>query len=186
MTHPFRTAAALFMLPVIILFSSCSRSSKPVVPGAELLGSLGLTPLSGGREVPDIQFLNAEGTETLRLSDFRESVVLLNFWASWCPPCRAEMPGMERLAEALADLDFVMLPVNVEEDMDLVAAFVKEFELEFPVYLDPDGQAAREIAVPALPTTLLIDRDGQALAYVTGALEWDTAEMIAMFSGWAR
>jgi thiol-disulfide isomerase/thioredoxin len=176
------------LLPVFLAFllSACSNSNRPVVPDAELLEKLGFTPLDEDRQIPDISFLNLENSQSERLQDFRGSVVLLNFWASWCPPCRAEMPSMEKLHSELKGSDFVMISVNVQEEVTLINAFLREYELDFPIYMDPDGSAAREIGVAGLPTSILIDRKGRAVAVVTGTLEWDSEAMLGIMKNWTR
>jgi thiol-disulfide isomerase/thioredoxin len=175
-----RYAKSLLPVFLALVLSACSNSNRTVVPGEESLVKLGLTPLDDERQIPDISFLNLENNQSVRLQDFRGSVVLLNFWASWCPPCRAEMPSMERLNSELKGSDFVMVAVNVQEDPSLIKSFLREYELDFPIYMDPDGSAAREIGVTGLPTSILIDRKGRAFAVVTGALEWDSEAMLGM------
>lgn len=96
------------------------------------------------------------------------------------------MPAMERLADELSGGNFEMIPINVQEPVDLVKSFVKEFEIGFTVYLDPDADAARAVGVSGLPTSILIDRDGTAVAVVTGAIEWDSEEMVSMMKKWVR
>ncbi|MCK5250485.1 MAG: TlpA family protein disulfide reductase [Spirochaetaceae bacterium] len=168
---------------ILLVFTTCSRTSGP--PDSEILRDLGFRPIPEGSEFPDISFTDT-GNQTHSLGEFKGSVILLNFWASWCPPCRAEMPSMGHLAEELKNSDFVMIPVNVQEPLELVESFVTEFEIGFPVYLDINADAARAIGVSGLPTSILIDRDGSAVAVVTGAIEWDDDELISMMRGWTR
>jgi len=172
-------------LLVVTILLSCGYAPKPVVPSAETLRELGFTPLTNDKLIPNINFQDLENERTLTLEEFRGSVVLLNFWASWCPPCRAEIPSMENLAEALEDSEFSIIPIDVMEETTLIKAFLKEYKVDFPVYLDPEGVAAQEIGISSLPTSILIDREGRALAVVAGALEWDSEEMIAMMKNWA-
>ena len=181
-----RYARSLLPVFLALVLSACSNSNRTVVPGEELLVNLGLTPLDDERQIPDISFLNLENSHSARLQDFRGSVVLLNFWASWCPPCRAEMPSMERLNSELKGSDFIMVAVNVQEEASLIKSFLREYELDFPIYMDPDGSAAREIGVTGLPTSILIDRKGRAFAVVTGALEWDGEAMLGMMKDFTR
>lgn len=166
----------------IAMFASCT-SPKP--PSADTLKELGMQPIPGDREVPNFRFTALDGTP-MSLEDYRGSVVLLNFWASWCPPCRAEMPSMGRLAEELKAGDFTMIPINVQEPPALVRAFIEEYEVDFPVYLDEKAEAARSMGVNGLPTSVLIDRNGKAVALAVGALEWDDQAIVDMFKGWVR
>ncbi len=171
-------------LPIILLFlSSCSNQAA--IPDNDILISLGFRPIPEGSDFPDISFSDTEN-RIHSLSEYKGSVILLNFWASWCPPCRGEMPAMENLADELKDTEFVMLPINVQESADMVESFTKEFDIGFPVYLDIKAEAAKAVGVTGLPTSILIDRDGKAIAVVTGALEWDSDEIISMMKNWTR
>jgi peroxiredoxin len=116
---------------------------------------------------------SAEG-RSLSLTDSRGSVVLLNFWATWCPPCREEMPSMERLYQRYRDRGFTVLAVSIDRNVAAVAPFVKEFQLTFPIGLDPESAVTRLYRVRALPTTVLIDRSGQVVAGAAGARTWDS------------
>jgi peroxiredoxin len=93
---------------------------------------------------------------------------------------------MGRLAKELKGGDFIMIPINVQEPPALVRAFIEEYEVDFPVYLDEQAEAARAMGVNGLPTTVLIDRNGNATALAVGALEWDDEAVIDMFKDWAR
>ena len=104
------------------------------------------------------------------LAAFKGKVVLVNFWATWCPPCRREFPSMERLRRKLAAEDFVVLGVDVGEDPDTISAFVSTLDLqpEFPIVLDRDSTALSAWPVRGLPTTFIVDRQGRL---VEGKLE---------------
>jgi len=154
-------------------------------PDAEVFRELGLYPITGNQLFPDILFVDQDG-RNLRLSDFKGSVVLLNFWASWCPSCRAEMPSMERLFEELENSDFAMVPINVQESSELVEAFLEEYEIDFPVYYDLAGNAAREVGVMGLPTSVLIDREGFIKAAVAGGFDWNSKNLVSMMRRWTR
>lgn len=174
---------ALFLLFFSLFIVGCSPAAAR--PGDQTLEALGFRVIPPDAEFPDIQFADIDGGSQ-KISDYQGSVILLNFWASWCPPCRAEMPAMEKLASELDGNDFVMIPINVQEPVDLVQSFVKEFDIGFPVYMDINADAAKEVGVSGLPTSILIDREGNAIAVVTGAIEWDSLEMIEMMQDWTR
>ncbi len=119
--------------------------------------------------------------ESHSLEDYRGKVVFLNFWATWCPPCRAEMPSMERLYQDMEGQNFMMLAVNLQEDRKKVADFVQTEGYSFPVLLDQTGMVGgREYGVQAIPTTYLIDADGTILGRVSGTREWDTPQMASL------
>ncbi len=116
---------------------------------------------TAARQAPDFVLQTADGA-TVRLSDLRGKVVLLNFWATWCPPCKAEMPDLNALHEEHgATRDFMVLGINMEESAAEVAAFAGPRKLTFPLLLDPDGTVSSGLyAIRSLPTSLIIDREG--------------------------
>ncbi len=113
------------------------------------------------------------------MSDLRGKVVLLNFWATWCPPCKAEMPDLEALyREYGAAHDFVVVGVNLQEDGAVVEKFARQAGLSFPILLDTDGEVSGQAyAVRSLPMSLIIDRDGYIRDAWTGQLS--SAEMLS-------
>lgn len=108
-----------------------------------------------------------------QLSDYRDKVVLVNFWATWCPPCREEMPSMQRLKEKMAGRPFVMLGVNSGEPLGDVEEFLRTVKVDFHILLDTDSAATRRWKVFGLPTSFLIDRQGKVRYSLTGTTEWD-------------
>jgi len=117
---------------------------------------------NGTRErAPDFQLTASDGKE-IRLEDLRGKVVLLNFWATWCPPCKAEMPDLNALHQQYgAEHDFLVLGVNDEENAADVAAFAQQQHIAFPLLIDPDGRVIEDLFdVRYLPTSYIIDRDG--------------------------
>jgi len=110
---------------------------------------------------------------TFRLSGHRGKVVLLNFWATWCPPCLQEMPAMERLYRRHKAADFVLVAVSVDADPKKVAPFLAEHKLTFPVALDPNMTLAERYGVRALPSSFVVDRRGYLVALALGPRHWD-------------
>ena len=106
------------------------------------------------------------------LKDFRGKLVMLNFWASWCVPCREEMPAMERLYQKYRDHGFVILGVNVKDDKKSAISFVKELKITFPIAFDPAGEVGLLYGAWGLPATYLIDAKGIALARAWGPADW--------------
>jgi thiol-disulfide isomerase/thioredoxin len=96
----------------------------------------------------------------MKLSEMTGNVVLINFWASWCGPCREEMPLLNALHKKYQALGFTVLGVNVEEDTNKARAFLKDFPVDFPILLDTTNQVSKQYEVLAMPTTVVVDRDG--------------------------
>jgi len=113
--------------------------------------------LSGA--APDFTLKSNQG-KNLRLQDLRGQVVMLNFWASWCGPCRQEMPLMDEIFKKYEKLGFTILAVNVDEDSSDADGFLKSVPVTFPVLYDNDSKVSELYAVDAMPTTVMIDRDG--------------------------
>jgi len=112
----------------------------------------------------------------VRLADFRGRVVLLNFWATWCPPCRKELPALEEVARAFAAEGLTVLTVSVREPADTVRTFVQEVGLGLPVLLDDDGVVSDRYGVLAIPTTVVVDRRGRAVGRIIGYRDWVGAQ----------
>ncbi len=110
----------------------------------------------------------------LRLEDYKGKVVFLNFWATWCPPCREEMPSMERLYRRYKNGGLVVLAVSVDaEGKPIVVPFVQEHKFSFPIGLDPKMELAERYSVRALPSSFLVDREGVLVAQALGPRKWD-------------
>jgi peroxiredoxin len=122
------------------------------------------------------------GGGSLSLAAYRGQVVFLNFWATWCVPCRVEMPAMERLYARLRDQGLVVLAVSIDTDADAEAVrlFVREHRLTFPVGLDRKLRVVSLYGVRALPSTMLLDRRGYIVARAFGIREWDGPDAVAL------
>lgn len=135
---------------------------------------------SSGYAAADFALRDLSGAE-VRLADLRGKIVFLNLWATWCPPCRAEMPSMEALYQRLKGRDFAMLAVAEDTNPADVAAFVKELGVTLPVLLDTDNRLPARYGVTGYPETFVIDRDGQVIKHVIGPEQWDSPEILAYF-----
>ncbi|MDP1645101.1 MAG: TlpA disulfide reductase family protein [Thiobacillus sp.] len=114
------------------------------------------------------------------LADYRGKVVLLNFWASWCPPCLREMPSMEQLRVKMAGRPLTIVALDSAETPDEVNAYLSRMKLGFPILLDPDGSNTKRWNVFALPTTFLLDAEGRVRYVLTGPTEWDEGEALGV------
>jgi peroxiredoxin len=117
----------------------------------------------------------------VRLSDLRGKIVFVNLWATWCPPCRAEMPSMQALYDRLKGRDFAMLAIAEDTNPADVTAFVQELGLTFPILLDTDNRLPGRLGVTGYPETFVIDRDGRVIKHVIGPEEWMAPRVIAYF-----
>lgn len=130
--------------------------------------------------LPELKFVREDGSP-LTLEDFRGKVVLLNIWATWCVPCRREMPTLDRLQDNLGGPDFVVVALSIDrEGVAVVKKFYDEITIKnLKIYVDITGKATRTLKVIGLPTTLLIDKDGREIGRLIGPAEWDTPEMVS-------
>jgi thiol-disulfide isomerase/thioredoxin len=168
------------------VFSLASAVHQPA-PAADSAESnvsanpLELSVFDEPRALPDIRFADDQGHD-LTLADFRGRVVLLIVWATWCVPCRKEMPALDRLQARRGGKDFLVIPLSIDrEGIVPVKRFYQEVGVEkLAIYVDPSGRGSHGLAIPGVPTTLLTDREGREVARKMGAAEWDGAEMVSL------
>ncbi|MCF6178500.1 MAG: TlpA family protein disulfide reductase [Geopsychrobacter sp.] len=128
--------------------------------------------VTAGRMAPDFTLENMQG-ENVTLSQFRGKVVIVNFWATWCPPCRREMPSMEVLHQTFKDDDLVLLAINVENGgRGVVSGFLKESPYSFPILLDSQAEVQKLYGVFQFPESFIVDRNGLVVKKVIGAVPW--------------
>ena len=143
---------------------------RPTV-GGELLRYSDSAPL------PDFVLPDLAGTQH-RLTDYRGQVVLVNFWASWCPPCLAEMPSMQRVSETMRGRPFRILAINVDVTKATVWKFRKLLDIDFTTLLDSNAEITMAWKVEVFPSSYVIDSEGRAQYVAYGALEWDDAGVV--------
>lgn len=175
-TRDLLVSGAFLMIVVgLVVAGWLTRESQIVLEKGELAPSLELPSVAGG---------------TVSLEALRGKVVLLNIWATWCPPCVKEMPSMQRIYEEHRERGLEILAVAVDDEPGvrqpdgriegLVSEFVDRFGLTFPVVVDPTGETERRFDTQYLPTTFLIDREGRIRAREVGGRFWDQAPYIDM------
>jgi thiol-disulfide isomerase/thioredoxin len=133
---------------------------------------------SSPRSIASISFADWQG-RARALSDFKGKVVVLNIWATWCVPCRTEMPALDRLEQMLAGPDFEVVPVSIDRGgLDAVTKFYADIAVtHLAKYTDTSGQILRSLGAIGLPTTLIVDRAGNEVGRVVGPAEWDSPEV---------
>ncbi|MEX2247332.1 MAG: TlpA disulfide reductase family protein [Dehalococcoidia bacterium] len=172
-----RAGVALVLLAALAAAAFAIRSTgddgaAPAAGGAPL-GALDARHPVRGQPAPDFALLTTDG-RVLRLSDFRGKVVYVNFWATWCTPCKKELPAIQRIYDEKHAEGFEVLTVNWLEDSDNAAAFFEERELTLPVLLDSDGDVYDQYALQGLPDSFFVDRQGNIAAINYGYLPEET------------
>ena len=164
---------AALVLGVLLLPMDVLQAQLPV---PEL--SYQLTRLGEPLKAPDFSLEDMDGNKHA-LEDYRGKVVMLNFWATWCPPCRREMPSMEAVYQAFADEAFTVLAVNEFETPEHVFAFMGQLSVfpNFPILFDRDSEVSKIFGVKGLPTTLLIDKQGFIVYRAVGGRDFDHPEV---------
>jgi len=153
-------ARAVFISLVLSIGAANAKELKPLTP----------------RNPPNALALKDLDGKPHSLADYKGRVVLINFWATWCPPCRAEMPSMQRLKEAMKDRPFTILAVDMAESEADVRQFLKdmkEAKLDFTILMDKDGKALKEWKVFVFPTSYVLDAEGNLRYSLLGSTEWD-------------
>ncbi len=169
------SGAALGLSQFEDIFAAAGLSRPKKVSGSdlELFRRMSFLPNAERMEAPAYRLKTLDGQNRTLRQD-RGKVVLVNFWATWCPPCLREMPAMQRLYEKFRGRGFEVVAVSVDQgNSEAVRKFVNNLKLSFPIVLDPDQVTKQAYRVRALPTTFLIDRLGRVVALGMGAREWD-------------
>ena len=171
--HRSRVAKTLALVLVLLVASVAAAEQPP-------LGHK-MNPVSPPLAAPGFTLPDMDG-EMHTLDDFRGKVVMLNFWATWCPPCRREMPSMQRLYEKYHERGLAVIAVNQFEDPDLVFEFTGRLSLEptFPILFDRESRVSEQYRVKGLPTTYLLDKAGRIHFRAIGGREFDHPEVEAL------
>lgn len=165
-------AVLLIIAGVAALFWMGQQTVNPQPTEAESAAAQ-----SQGQTAPDFTLTSLNG-EPVSLSDYAGQVILVNLWATWCPPCKAEMPAINAFYEEYKGDGFVVLAVNSQEDVAIVQQFITEQGFSFPVVLDSRGEVMNQYQVRGLPTTFIIDRSGEIQYMHSGAITYDQLEKV--------
>ena len=170
----FSGFAALLLFDVELLAKTDSRGMD------RLFGIVGVIKVPPVEDPVRINLKDMNGNN-ISLSDFKGKIVFLNFWTTWCPTCRIEMPSMEKLHQRLKNKNFAMVTINLQESASQVKAFFKEFKLTYTALLDSTGEVGASFGIRAIPTTYILDKTGRIIGLVSGPREWDSKAAIALF-----
>ncbi|MDA3941089.1 MAG: TlpA disulfide reductase family protein [Spirochaetia bacterium] len=173
----------LSLMTLIVAFLP-AQDAPPMTPLQEKLWRAGFGVPQQIMDAPEFSAENLEGKQ-ISLSSQKGKVILLNLWATWCPPCRAEMPSMERLYQKLNDPNFTILaiatPTPPKETREKIIDFVDENGYTFPVLIDDSKEISYQYGSGSIPTSWIIDAEGKVLARFVGAMEWDSELMLEVF-----
>lgn len=165
----------LLMAGVFLLaLSSCNKSDS----GKKTSGAKENAP------APEISVTAITDGSVLKLSELKGKVVLLNFWATWCPPCREELPSMMKLNKAMTGRPFQMVAVSIDEGgKPAIDSFFKESGFMVPTYLDSESKAAKSYGITGVPETFIVDKRGIIVKKIVGGFTWDSPEVASFLEG---
>jgi thiol-disulfide isomerase/thioredoxin len=133
---------------------------------------------------PDVTVTSLANGSTLKLSGLKGKVVLLNFWATWCPPCREEIPSMMKLNSLMAGKPFQMVAISIDEGgKPEIESFYKESGFLLPTYLDESGESVKSYGITGVPESFIIDKRGVIVKKVIGGFAWDSPEAVSFLEG---
>ena len=165
---------------VIFLFLSLNGQTD----GSEddLFSKIKITPIKGDKKPPDFSLKDLDGRK-VGLKQFRGKVVLLNFWTTWCSPCKEEMPPLETLHQQFKKKNFVLLAISVDYgEVKPVKEFIDKHHYTFPVLLDPKCEVLDLFQVKGIPTTFIIDKKGRMVGKAVGPRDWKSPEVISLIN----
>lgn len=145
----------------------------------ELIRKLGGGLPKEETKMKDAEIMNID-KKVSRLSDYKGKVIMLNLWATWCPPCRAEIPSMQKLFNDLKNKDFIIIAVSQGEDLNTVNKFLKNTSYTFPIFIDKNNEVARSYSTGSIPTTYLINKQGNIIARFIGGIDWYSVDSIKL------
>jgi len=148
----------------------------------DLFSKIKIIPIKGDRKAPDFSLKDLNGKK-VELKKFRGKIVFLNFWATWCSPCKEEMASMEVLHQQFKEKKFILITVSVDYGgQKTVKEFINKNQYTFSVLLDPDGETLGLFEVKGIPTTYLIDKKGRTVGKAIGPRDWSSQEVVSLIN----
>jgi peroxiredoxin len=163
-------ALSAFSILLLMIYPSIGERARA---GTDYMKQLAIIPFDQKIKAQNFILKDLEGND-VSLEDYRGKIILLNFWATWCLPCRVEMPSMEKLYQEYKNKGFSILAIDMQEDADTVRAFKEQYKLNFPILLDSDGSVGQFYGVRSIPATYLVNRQGYLIGSALGARDWAT------------
>jgi len=173
------TARAGLLAFGLLVAALAPAASADQLALASLLKTLDLRGYTSRTAPPQFSGRTLDARQ-LSMTEHRGTVIVLNFWATWCLECRSEMPALERLQREFSSRGLAVIAVNARENKEAVRRYATELGLTFPLVLDPDGKINALYGVIGLPTTFVVGRDGRAIAFAIGPREWESAPARAL------
>jgi thiol-disulfide isomerase/thioredoxin len=164
---------AALLLPLLFTLPVHSEENS-------LFTKIGIQSVRDKKKTPHCCLESLSG-ERVQLSDLKDKIIFLNFWATWCAPCKEEMPSIETLCQRYKERDFVFLTISVDyEGPEPVRKFIEKRGYRFPVLLDPKGKTLDLFEISKIPATLIIDRKGKMIGRVIGPRNWSSPEVFSL------
>lgn len=181
-TAAIAAAVAAIVVVIVLAWQRQQADLMPPLDGDMVV----FDPYPDGRDAPAVSFTDAQGRE-VTLADYAGQVLVVNFWATWCAPCVAEMPSLNALQQALGDRGVRVMPISIDRGgLAEVEPFYTRLGLDaLPIYLDPYGRVPGAFEAIGLPTTVIIGRDGRWLGTLAGDAHWDSPEALALVGFYA-
>ncbi len=173
----------LVLLSTFMVTLPASAASKAWY--AARLEKLGFYVFDAPFTYPDFRVTDMAGAQKGR-SSLKGKIVLLNFWATWCPPCKEEIPHIESLSKTMKGKAFEVFAVSLGEDAETVRRFVAEQKMTFPVYLDPKNSLAKTYASQGIPTTYILDKEGRFIAGMVGSYNYANPDFVSLLNELAQ
>jgi len=165
----------IILIAVLLLFSLPAFSQE-----RDLYSRIGIQSVRDNTKTPDFS-LEGLNVKRVQLSALKGNVILLNFWATWCDPCKDEMPSMEALYQRYKEKDFVLLAISVEErNPEPARKFIQKHRYRFPVLLDPAGKTLDLFEIHRIPATVIIDKKGRMVGRAIGPRDWSSPDVFSL------
>lgn len=160
----------LILLTFFCTLPACKKADTPKVA---------VNIAAENSPAPDVSVVSLTDGTTLKLSDLKGKVVILNFWATWCPPCREEIPSMMKLNSLMSGKPFQMVAISIDEGgKSAIEAFFKESGFSLPTYLDPSATAGKSYGITGVPESFIINKNGVLIKKIVGGAPWDSPEIV--------